>query len=245
MESVRTTYETVYPGVAEAYETNIEEAVQVARSLVQVVVFEAAGLTWQSFFDHSGHGSHKPFPGCFRCHNGKFQREDGTPLRVQCTLYDSIPEKAGPSEQPPPFRQLPGSNPSHTRPRAFWPTIAGRPVMPAPNATARSRSGPMTPASARTLPVMGKSGPNWSSTPPGSIPSRWWAHTPRLGAAIVTLGRRCPSIAATAVASPRQTLPAAVRNLSLAGWLVVALPRPRGRGLRPGGPCPSPRPRGR
>ena len=101
MESVRTTYETIYPGVAEAYETNIEEAVQVARSLVQVVVFEAAGLTWQSFFDHSGHGGHKPFPGCFRCHSGKFQREDGTPLRVQCTLCHSIPEKAGPSEQPP------------------------------------------------------------------------------------------------------------------------------------------------
>jgi hypothetical protein len=101
MDLVPAQYETEYPAVAEKYRAEIREAVEVAKSLAQVVIFETAGLTWESFPDHSGHGGHKPFPGCFRCHNGKFQSEDGTPIRVQCTLCHSIPEKAGPSDEVP------------------------------------------------------------------------------------------------------------------------------------------------
>jgi hypothetical protein len=100
-ESLRERYEDQYPDIADRYGEEIEQAADVAASLASVVVFEGEGVTWESFPDHLGHGGHKPFPGCFRCHNGKLQSEEGDPIRIQCTLCHSIPEKAGLTDQPP------------------------------------------------------------------------------------------------------------------------------------------------
>jgi hypothetical protein len=101
VESLSEEYEARYPEVAESYGEEIGRAAAEAKSLVELVVFEEEGVTWQSFPDHTGHGGHKPFPGCFRCHNGKLQSEDGDPIRVECDLCHSLPEKVGPGEQPP------------------------------------------------------------------------------------------------------------------------------------------------
>jgi hypothetical protein len=107
-ESLAERYEADYPEVAESYGDEIAQAADVARSLVELVIFEEEGVTWESFPDHMGHGGHKPFPGCFRCHNGTLQSERGDPIRIQCNLCHSIPEKAGPMEQPP---ELPAAKP--------------------------------------------------------------------------------------------------------------------------------------
>ncbi|MGD2177103.1 MAG: NapC/NirT family cytochrome c [Anaerolineae bacterium] len=107
-ESLVEQYEATYPEVAGDYEEEVEQAADVARSLVELVIFEEEGVTWESFPDHMGHGGHKPFPGCFRCHNGRLQSEEGDPVRIQCNLCHSIPEKAGPGAQPP---ELPASKP--------------------------------------------------------------------------------------------------------------------------------------
>ena len=100
-ESLPAQYQADYPEIAQRYQEEIAQAVDVARTLIQAVVFEREGVTWESFPDHSGHGMHKPFPGCFRCHNGTLQSDEGNPVRINCTLCHSIPETAGPGAQPP------------------------------------------------------------------------------------------------------------------------------------------------
>jgi len=45
-------------------------------------------VSWRSFPDHEGH---KLDPGCFRCHSGRLQQADGTPITVNCTNCHSIP----------------------------------------------------------------------------------------------------------------------------------------------------------
>jgi len=50
--------------------------------------FMEDGVSWRSFPDHNGH---KLDPGCFRCHGGRLQRSDGTPIPVNCTTCHSIP----------------------------------------------------------------------------------------------------------------------------------------------------------
>lgn len=46
------------------------------------------GVSWRSFPDHNGH---KLDPGCFRCHSGRLQNAEGTPIPVNCTNCHSIP----------------------------------------------------------------------------------------------------------------------------------------------------------
>lgn len=50
--------------------------------------FVGEGVSWRSFPDHNGH---KLDPGCFRCHNGRLQAEDGVPITVNCTNCHSVP----------------------------------------------------------------------------------------------------------------------------------------------------------
>jgi hypothetical protein len=113
-ETLPDQYEAQYPEIAQNYQEEIEQAAAEARDLVRAVIFEEEGLTWRSFPDHMGHGGHKPFAGCFRCHNGTLQSEEGEPVRIECSLCHSIPEKVGTTERPPdlPAAKLEGP-PSH------------------------------------------------------------------------------------------------------------------------------------
>lgn len=49
---------------------------------------DAEDVSWRSFPDHNGH---KLDPGCFRCHGGRLQDAEGTPITVNCTNCHSIP----------------------------------------------------------------------------------------------------------------------------------------------------------
>ena len=51
--------------------------------------FEAPGITWKSFPNHTGH---KDFAGCFRCHDGKHFDDKGNAIRLQCTLCHDLPQ---------------------------------------------------------------------------------------------------------------------------------------------------------
>lgn len=107
-------YQARHPEVVQNYQEEIEQAVPEVKDLVRLVVFEEEGVTWRSFPDHMGHGGHKPFAGCFRCHNGTLQSEEGVPVRISCSLCHSIPEKVRGMAQPPevPADKLEGP-PSH------------------------------------------------------------------------------------------------------------------------------------
>jgi len=49
---------------------------------------DAEDVSWSSFPDQNGH---KQDPGCFRCHGGRLQTVEGTPITVNCTNCHSVP----------------------------------------------------------------------------------------------------------------------------------------------------------
>jgi nitrate/TMAO reductase-like tetraheme cytochrome c subunit len=62
---------------------------QAMKGIVLASTFEAPGITWKSFPNHTGH---KDFPGCFRCHDGKHFDDKGNAIRLQCTLCHDLPQ---------------------------------------------------------------------------------------------------------------------------------------------------------
>ncbi len=97
-DSLRARYETQYPDVAAAYATEIEQAVRLARELQTRLVFEEPGISWQSFFDNTGHDESD---GCFRCHDGQHVSSEGAAIRLQCNLCHSIPVTVNLGDDPP------------------------------------------------------------------------------------------------------------------------------------------------
>jgi hypothetical protein len=91
VDSARARYKAEYPRVAQAQAAEIEKTTEAAQELLTRLVFEEPGITWRSFPDNSGHGGHKDFPGCFRCHDGKHLSPEGESIRLHCNICHSIP----------------------------------------------------------------------------------------------------------------------------------------------------------
>jgi hypothetical protein len=106
VEQIRVQYEAEYPQVAQERRPEIEQAMELARGLIDRLVFDEPGVTWQDFPNQSGH---KDFAGCFRCHDGKHLSEDGSSIRLHCNICHSIPITALAGERPPdmPVRTVP------------------------------------------------------------------------------------------------------------------------------------------
>ena len=101
VESLPARYETAYPDIAAAYAAEIEQATEVAKELVVRLVFEEPGVSWRSFPNNNGHGGHKDFPGCFRCHDGEHLSPEGESIRLHCNICHSIPALLNPGDRPP------------------------------------------------------------------------------------------------------------------------------------------------
>jgi len=74
------------PADKKAAETKFDQAM---KGILLASTFEAPGLTWKSFPNHTGH---KDFAGCFRCHDGKHYDDKGNAIRLQCTLCHDLPQ---------------------------------------------------------------------------------------------------------------------------------------------------------
>ncbi len=59
------------------------------KDILLASTFEAKGVTWKTFPNHTGH---KDFAGCFRCHDGKHFDDKGNAIRLQCTLCHDLPQ---------------------------------------------------------------------------------------------------------------------------------------------------------
>ena len=59
------------------------------REILLAASFQAEGITWKTFPNHTGHAD---TPGCFRCHDGKHFNDKGEAIRLQCTLCHSLPQ---------------------------------------------------------------------------------------------------------------------------------------------------------
>ncbi len=101
VEALEAQYKATYPEVAATQAADIEQAAEVAEELLTLLVFEEPGVTWESFPDHSGHGGHKEFPGCFRCHDGKHLSAEGESIRLHCNICHAIPVTVEDSDHPP------------------------------------------------------------------------------------------------------------------------------------------------
>lgn len=95
LSEARARYRADYPDLPERFPQDWEESQefleerqdQMAAMLLRNQ-FDAADISWRSFPDHS---EHRNSPGCFRCHNGRHQSEDGRLIPVSCTTCHGIP----------------------------------------------------------------------------------------------------------------------------------------------------------
>jgi hypothetical protein len=97
-DSLRVRYSTEFPDIAAAYAAEIDQAVQLVREFQTRLVFEEPGVTWQSFFDNTGHTNSD---GCFRCHDGQHVTSDGSVIRLECSLCHNIPMTVNLGDPPP------------------------------------------------------------------------------------------------------------------------------------------------
>jgi hypothetical protein len=95
VEDARARYRAEFPDEVstmyereEAYEEVAETAAAIAGVMERSQHLEDENIDWSTFSDHGGH---RDGPGCFRCHNGRLQTVDGTPIPVNCTTCHSIP----------------------------------------------------------------------------------------------------------------------------------------------------------
>ena len=101
VESLPAQYKAAYPAAAVAHPEAVEQAAKLAQELVLRLIFEEPGVTWRSFPNNNGHGGHKDFPGCFRCHDGEHQSPEGESIRLHCNICHSIPAVVGEGDRPP------------------------------------------------------------------------------------------------------------------------------------------------
>ena len=95
MEKAVAQYRQDYPDLAqqypEAWERRnqfLEQRQEEMASMLLRNQFSAADISWRSFPDRS---AHRNSPGCFRCHSGRHESDDGTLIPVNCTTCHGIP----------------------------------------------------------------------------------------------------------------------------------------------------------
>jgi hypothetical protein len=110
-EAAQQEYAATYP---EADDEEVQQAFETTDELIERLIFETPGVTWESFPDNS---QHREFAGCFRCHDGKHFTSGGESIRLHCNICHSIPVTVGENERVP---QMPVATveepPSHRAP---------------------------------------------------------------------------------------------------------------------------------
>jgi len=80
-------YESEYPTVAASRRAEIERVVQEIQKVYARNYFPEMKVDWKGFINNIGH---LYYPGCFRCHDGSHQTEDGTVLSRDCGICHTI-----------------------------------------------------------------------------------------------------------------------------------------------------------
>ena len=89
-------YQTKYPEVWAQKEKRIERTVKAVQEIYRTNFFPSMKVSWKEYPNNIGHFI---FSGCFRCHDGKHQTEEGKVIRNECAVCHSIIEQ-GPAAQP-------------------------------------------------------------------------------------------------------------------------------------------------
>ena len=89
-ETVREFYRKTYPEIASGSEAAISGAIKAIQEAYERNYDPHMQVSWKNFPDNQGH---RFSPGCFRCHDGKHQSEDGTVLSRDCSLCHLLIER--------------------------------------------------------------------------------------------------------------------------------------------------------
>jgi len=76
-----------YPEVVEARSADLAAAISETQNLFKTNIFPEMKVSWREFPDHIGHLT---TPGCFRCHDGLHETEDGDVISRDCNVCHTI-----------------------------------------------------------------------------------------------------------------------------------------------------------
>jgi hypothetical protein len=80
-------YRSNYPGIAVQKREAIDKAIEQLQTIYSRNYFPEMKHDWRQYPDHIGH---MYSPGCFRCHDGKHQTDDGKVLSKDCNTCHTI-----------------------------------------------------------------------------------------------------------------------------------------------------------
>jgi nitrate/TMAO reductase-like tetraheme cytochrome c subunit len=83
LKAIRKTLEEAYPDGG----TEVENAIAAVQHIYSQNIFPEMKVSWEEYPDHIGH---MITPGCFRCHNGDHQNEQGKTISRDCDSCHTI-----------------------------------------------------------------------------------------------------------------------------------------------------------
>ena len=86
-EGVNQHFAEDHPDLAASRADDIAAAIATAQRLFSVNIFPEMKVSWKNFPDHIGHLNS---PGCFRCHGGQHQTDEGETLSRDCNVCHTI-----------------------------------------------------------------------------------------------------------------------------------------------------------
>ena len=86
-ESLDAYYRTTYPDVYRTHRAQVETAGDQARQIYLKNVYPAMKISWGTYPNNLGH---EDFLGCFRCHDGNHQSNDGKVITQDCDACHAV-----------------------------------------------------------------------------------------------------------------------------------------------------------
>ena len=87
---IRGFYEKQYPDFAKGKSAIVDQAIEASIAMYDRSVFPEMKLDWSTYPDDL---SHRNWPGCFRCHDGRHVSRDGKVLSKDCSLCHTEPQR--------------------------------------------------------------------------------------------------------------------------------------------------------
>ena len=84
---IREFYKSEYPEIEAAKKEQIERTIEQLQNIYSRSYFPEMTVNWKRFTDNIGHFY---YPGCFRCHDGKHESDDGKVLSRDCNACHTI-----------------------------------------------------------------------------------------------------------------------------------------------------------
>ena len=95
-EYILSAYESEYPEVLETRRHDVERLIAETREIYRRNFFPEMGVRWDVYPDNIGHFV---FPGCYRCHNGRFVSDDGRTISNACNNCHVIVAQGPPGQE--------------------------------------------------------------------------------------------------------------------------------------------------